>query len=293
MSQFDEIRNLASQHKIFLTEDFKISELGLDFRVVFAKDLTGQEWILRIPRRSDVYSKIEREGRILDFLKRRVSFDVPDWRIISNELIAYPLLAGKPAFEIDPSTGNQIWNVDLSSQHYGRSLAKINSELHQLSISEAIKYGLKFNDHKDVRKILKDQIYLVKKELGLKHELEYRWMTWIDDDSYWPTFMSVIHGDLYAGHTLVNEQQSITGVIDWTEAEVSDPSIDFVGYAIVFGIKLLDELLGEYAKNGGRVWPRMNAHIQERMSAAPLKFAIFALETTNDQMIVQAKKQLN
>lgn len=293
MNQFEEIKNLASRYKIFLTEDFKINELGLDFRVVIAKDLTGQKWVLRIPRRNDVYIKIEREEKILDFLKRRVSFDIPDWKVISNELVAYPLLAGKPAFEMDPASGDQLWNVNLSSKSYGKNLAKIISELHQLSISEAKQSGLKFNDHINVRKILKDQIYLVKKELGLKPELENRWITWIDDDSYWPTFSSVTHGDLYVGHTLVDEHQSITGIIDWTEAEVSDPSVDFVGYAMVFGINFLDELLVDYTNHGGRVWPRMSAHIQERMSAVPLKFAIFALETANDQMIVEAKKQLN
>ena len=44
--------------------------------------------MLRIPRRDDVQPKIEREARILDFVKNRLSVEVPDWRVRCPDLVA-------------------------------------------------------------------------------------------------------------------------------------------------------------------------------------------------------------
>ncbi len=37
-------------------------------------------------------------------------------------------------------------------------------------------------------------------------------------------------GDLFPGHTLVDEQFKINGIIDWTEAKVADVSNDFTAF---------------------------------------------------------------
>lgn len=64
------------------------NETGLDFRIGFATDTAGQEWVLRISRRDDVQTKIEREARILDFVKNRLSVAVPDWHVRGPDLVA-------------------------------------------------------------------------------------------------------------------------------------------------------------------------------------------------------------
>ena len=38
---------------------------------------------------------------------------------------------------------------------------------------------------------------------------------------------TMIHGDLHPGHIMVDNQANVTGLIDWTEATHSDPSMDF------------------------------------------------------------------
>ena len=35
-----------------------------------------------------------------------------------------------------------------------------------------------------------------------------------------------MHGDLYARHLLVDEQRSLSGVIDWGDVHLGDPAID-------------------------------------------------------------------
>ena len=48
-------------------QTISLNESGLDFQVAFGKDKHGVEWVLRLPRRPDVYkrTKPENNGRLL------------------------------------------------------------------------------------------------------------------------------------------------------------------------------------------------------------------------------------
>ena len=59
-------------------------------------------------------------------------------------------------------------------------------------------------------------------------DLLTRWHTWLDTDSYWPDWTTFIHGELYQGHVLVDKQERITAVLDWTTAGIGDPASDLM-----------------------------------------------------------------
>ena len=67
---------------------------------MIATDEGGARWVLRIPRRADVSAKVEQEARALAMLGRHLPFAVPDWRIATPELVAYPLLEDSTAIII-------------------------------------------------------------------------------------------------------------------------------------------------------------------------------------------------
>src|SRR5699024_1780477 len=92
-----DIQILAEEHGLLLTENIRFNEMGIDFRVGFAIDNKGQRWLLRIPRRNDMSEQIDKEKRILHLVKKHLSVKVPDWKITSPKLIAYPLIKEKPA----------------------------------------------------------------------------------------------------------------------------------------------------------------------------------------------------
>lgn len=286
------ILDLAAKSGIFLKRIISINELGLDFQAAIGEDVEGTKWILRIPRRNDIFSQIQKEQSHLSFLKSRVSFNIPIWKVSSPELVAYPLLTNKPALEVDPETQEFNWNIDLNSYEYSESLGSVLFELHSLT-DEAKESGVEALTPENIRKNFLDEISMVQTQLGLSTKLEKQWKKWVEEDSYWPTFTSLIHGDLYAGHTLVNSFGRITGVIDWSEMQIADSSTDFVGQYVALGEPQLEKLLSVYEMAGGRTWPRMKEHIVNRASASPLKFAVFALNTKNDQHILAAKEQLN
>lgn len=114
------------------SENAQLNETGMDFQVVFAEDDTGMPWVLRKPRRSDVVERASAEGRTLAFLRANLTADVPDWRIHTPELIAYPMLKGTPAAGIDLEQKQYVWNMDHQppSDDFVRTLADILAELH-------------------------------------------------------------------------------------------------------------------------------------------------------------------
>lgn len=288
-----EILTLGKKYGISLKNNIQINDLGLDFRAAFVEDTQEKKWLFRIPRRTNLLSQIKHEANILNFLKSKLSCKIPNWVVAESDLVAYPLLTDSPALEVEPSTFKLTWNIDQQSTKFSESLAFFLYELHRISTEDATKAGLKFKSSEQVRSSLIEDIKHVKSELGVSQTRETKWKAWIDDDTYWPSFSTVIHGDLYAGHTLVDSNDNVTGIIDWSEAQVSDPSIDFLGHYTGFGEEGLNHLLSTYEKLGGKVWNRMKEHIVEGSSAAPLKFGVFALKTQNPDHLKEAKRQLN
>lgn len=286
------VLELARRHGLHLSNTMDINELGLDFRVVTAADDSGMHWVLRIPRRPDMLEKIEREARILSLLRPRLPFAVPEWRIVSAELVAYPKLNDPTAISVDAATGEITWHIDKDSDDFVAALGRSLAALHGISVHEAIAAGLRTSTSKEIRERTARDIDLVKESFDIAPRLERRWHAWLDDDASWPDHSVVVHGDLYAGHILVNEQNGITGMIDWSEAEISDPSIDFTSHLLLFGEASLARLIRHYETAGGRVWPRMAHHIAERLTMSPVKYALFALESGEAAHLDAAKAQL-
>jgi macrolide phosphotransferase len=236
--------------------------------------------------------KIEREARILDFVKHQIPAQVPDWQVCSAELIAYPRLTDDTALTFDAQTHAVTWNMAQHARAYITSLAPLLAALHRAPVSGAFAAGIPCSTPQQARAQVLDDLERVKSELGMRADLEGQWRRWIDDDRLWPDFSVLVHGDLYAGHVTVDASARISGVIDWSEAEVSDPSIDFTGHLAVFGPESLEALVSEYARAGGRTWATMVEQIEHRHSASPIKYGLFALVSRNEEHLAAARAQL-
>lgn len=287
-----EIIEIAEKHGLLLNEEMSFNNMGIDFQVGFAKDRNGQQWVLRLPRRKNLIDQIRTEKNILELVSQYLSIQVPDWKIATDELIAYPLLEGKPALTYDPVSYEVTWHMDKNGECYMDSLAKILVEIHSIPVEEVEKRQLKVLTPDQSRKEMSDRLALVKSELGINQELEKRYLQWLDNDRLWPTFNRFIHGDLYAGHILVFPNGKISGVIDWTTAHVSDIAQDFSGHLTVFGEQSLKSLITAYQQQGGLIWDALYDQAVERAAAAPLAYGFFAISIQDDNHIKAAKTQL-
>jgi aminoglycoside phosphotransferase (APT) family kinase protein len=119
-----------------------------------------------------------------------------------------------------------------------------------------------------------------------------RWHRWLDDDSIWPTHLSMVHGDLHPGHLLLNDYGTLCGILDWTEAHAGDPGTDFAMFHGCFGEKILRTLTERFHIAGGITWPSLAQHAIERWTAFPAMVAQWALDNDNLAVIDHARNQI-
>jgi macrolide phosphotransferase len=287
-----ELRALAARHGLRLQGPLTINELGLDYQIVISAVEGGTRWVLRIPRRADVSAKVEREARALAMLRRHLPFAVPDWRIATSELVAYPLLEDSTAIIVEPGSTMPEWVIPQDSEVFARSFATALAALHAVPVAAAEAAGMLVRTPAQARQKVADDIDRVRRELEVNGKRLHRWQRWLDDDSSWPDFSVPVHGDLYVGHVLVDKSERVTGMIDWSEARVDDPCIDMTSHLMLFGDAGLAKLLLAYEAAGGRTWSRMAHHTAERLAVWPVTYALFGLESGNETHLSTAKTQL-
>ncbi|MCP3028320.1 macrolide 2'-phosphotransferase [Halobacillus sp. A5] len=286
--EMEQVVKLAENHGLTIRkETLEVNNSGLDFQVVFATDISGREWVLRIPRREDVVSTAKKEKDILDRVKGKLPIQVPVWEVFSQELIAYQRLEGVPAGTIDPEAKAYVWEIDEQNVPllFHKTLGEAMTALHRVNRVED-------PQAQDLRKSMQDRMEIVKRTYGVSEELWQRWQAWLSKEEWWPKHKAFVHGDLHAGHILINKEARVTGFIDWTEARIDDPGNDFAVHLAAFGEGALHELIKEYEVAGGRTWPHMFEHIKELLAAYPVAIAEFAIKSGSEEYKLMAKQAL-
>ncbi len=290
-----EVLELVHKHDLTIQEDsLQFNESGLDFHVVLATDINGERWILRLPRREDVLTSVDKEKRTLELIAPLLSVEVPRWTVCTDELIAYRALNGLPAGTIDTEAKAYVWEIDAAHppDQFHESLAKGIASLHRVSIAQVQAIGLPVETAEEARAAMKQRMDAVKNEFGVGEELWNRWQSWLQKDEVWPKQTVLTHGDLHAGHILIDATAQVTGFIDWTEAAVADPARDFVAHYHTFGLYALNKLISAYAKAGGHVWTKMAEHVIELTASYPIAIAEFALKSGLDEYKQMARQSL-
>lgn len=270
----------AARYGIHLQEEsMSVESMGLDFQVVFAEDHDEQEWVCRLLRRKDVFDKIKQEKDTLDFISSYQGvFQVPVWEVANDEIILYRKLKGTPAVTTDFDTQEADWVFDAEAvpDSYIDSLGRALSALHTLPLDKAEEAGFELQTADQIRLSMKKKMDKLKDDYKINDKLWDRWQKWVTTEDMWPKKTSLVHGDLFPGHTMVDEANRVNGIIDWTEADISDPSTDFTAVYMLFGEEALIRLIDSYKKAGGYVWPLMKEHVIERLSTQALTIAEFA-----------------
>lgn len=272
-------------------DSMRLEEAGLDYRVAFARDVDGAEWVLRMPRRPDVVERLDEERRILDFVGRRLSVAVPRWEITTPELIAYRRLPGSPGLTLTADK-QPIWHFDPSSPEFAAALGRLIAELHALDPDEAAQAGVPRASMDTLRKTWRADLESVQASFEIAPRLLEDWQAWLDDDACWsgPTVMT--HGELYAAHVLVETPGQIVGVLDWTTARVGDPAVDFT-YQSMMGSDTLAETLRAYRAAGGPEHTNLERRCAAILAASPLTYALFALRSGDAQHHAAAEAMLD
>jgi aminoglycoside phosphotransferase (APT) family kinase protein len=210
-----------------------------------------QPWVFRFPRRPEIADALEIELRALPVLHRYLPVAVPRPAVVGllddgeHRFAGYPALPGEP-LAADLVTGGRGGLV--VSQ-----LAGFLAALHRVPTREVVAAGLSRSTVAEWRERLAGVVERAGAVLGqagvtLPSRSVDRWLAAIADDGCWPDALTVIHGDLGTEHVLADYDRGVlTGVIDWTDARIGDPAMDFADLLRRLGRPATDAILDRYA----------------------------------------------
>jgi len=209
-------------------------------------------------------------------------------------VIAYPRLGGVPAVSMDPAAG-VVWNrVDPAapSATFIHSFADALAALQRVNTKAIEEAGVPTKTIEETRAEIARAMEETREVLATPDNVWARWQRWLANDAIWPRHLALVHGDLHAGHLLLDDEGRVTGILDWTEAHLGDPSIDFALFVGAFGKAALDECIRRFESAGGTTFPGLAAHAAERWAAFPALGAKWGLSTGNEGVIAFARTML-
>lgn len=274
-------------------DSLALDESGLDFRVLHAKDDGGRRWILRAPRRPEASAAAQREARVLSLVRGALPVAVPEHRLLARDLVAYPRLPGEPGWILGEG-GAPSWAFDPAAppEAFLASYARLIAALWAIDAERARFSGVPVRTVDEARSEMARAMDATRGELRPPEAVWARWQRWIEGPT-WPARTAMVHGDLHPGHLLLDGDRAVIGVLDWTEACVSDPSIDLSLLYGCFGRAALDDVIARLEASGCACEPRLADHSVERWAASPVLAARWALDTGNAAAMEHARAHLD
>jgi aminoglycoside phosphotransferase (APT) family kinase protein len=175
---------------------------GFDFKVVLVDD----RWVVRIPRREQVWPALEREIALLPELESALPVAVPHFEHISHEppFVVYPLIRGTPLIAEDPD----------GVRRFLESLHRV-----QTDVLPPTDWIASYTEHcGEFERLVLPLLGAEERPKAQALFAEVETLTGFEP--------CVTHSDLGAEHLLVREG-SLVGVIDWGDARIGDPALDY------------------------------------------------------------------
>lgn len=177
---------------------------GWDYKVLIVDDA----WIVRWPRHRLAVEEIEQEVALLPVLAPLLPVEIPHFGYVSSEpwLVAYRLIRGEPLVAEDPD-GVRAFLDALHAVDIAGVPARRPDWLEE--------YGRLADEFRRVVLPLLDPDERSRGEALLA---ETQTLTGFDP--------VLTHSDLGSGHLIVRDGK-LAGVIDWGDARIGDPAIDY------------------------------------------------------------------
>ncbi len=203
----------------------------------------------------------EREARLLDTLAPQLSIAIPEPRFADAEagVLAYELIAGRPLLG------------RLAPAGAGRRLGRFLRELH--AVEPATVEGLIQTEDADPSEWLEnlsgpsDLVDIVRASRPQRARQRV-----------------VAHADLGAEHIL-ELGGTLTGIIDWSDAAITDPALDFARVYRDFGPAFLQDAIEAY----GALPPAM-ARIEFFARCGALEDLAFGIQTGRHEYVTNAER---
>ena len=202
-------------------------------------------WLFRFPKREKCVTKLSMECRLLPGLADWMSLPIPRHKYCAKlyESLDRPFAGYK---KLPGIAGDVSKTVD---QHrVARQLGLFLTRLHDYPVDKAREAGVpersdlvaywrnkslqQLNGIVDLNVDRSNLLRYLENDVPLSFEGEPR----------------LVHNDLWAEHIIVDPLSgSVSGIIDWGDAVISDPAVDFAGLYTWYGEEWLEQVLAYYS----------------------------------------------
>jgi aminoglycoside 2''-phosphotransferase len=214
--------------------------------------LVNDETVFRFAKRPDVAVRQAREAQLLPLLGDQLPLPIPRYTYTwadpawpGKRIVGYPLIAGE-----------QLMLTPDRPDHRATQAAQLGvfvSALHAISVDEARRHGALGSDAASRREDYRRFFATVRSNmLPLFDPREQAaivafWTRYLDDDTCFTFTPILVHRDLNTEHVLCDPATShLTGVIDWGDAGIDDPAVDFAGVRRQLGEEFARQMLAAY-----------------------------------------------
>ena len=213
--------------------------------VAFRVPTTDGHWVARVPTAAPWSTEdLEREVRMLPLLESR-PFEVAtprDARLVRDE--DGRLVAAIHRLVPGTSSKRRVLRGRAREAHLG-AIGRFLATLHTTPHRDARRHGVERRD--TWREV---SLPRIEETMALAGPVTRAWLE--DrvrafealDRSHAP--VALVHGDLSGDHLLAGEDGELTGVIDFAEARLSDPALDFAGVLNRFSWRDLEVVRAHY-----------------------------------------------
>jgi aminoglycoside 2''-phosphotransferase len=214
--------------------------------------LINDENVFRFAKRPDVAVRQAREAQLLPLLADRLPLPIPRYTHTwadpawpGMRIVGYPLLAGE-----------QLMHTPDRPEHraiQAAQLAEFVSALHAVPVEQARQHGALGGDaasrRKDYRRFFATvcsnmlPLFTAREQAAIVAF----WARYLDDDTCFTFTSTLVHRDLNIEHVLCDPASGhLTGVIDWGDAGIDDPAVDFAAVRRQLGEEFARQMLAAY-----------------------------------------------
>ena len=216
----------------------------------FVLEING-EYIFRFPKRPALEPQLQKEIHLLSELAETLSVPVPRFELFWNQkeerprqFVSYRKIDGVPL--------QKEFIRSSQSFHLAKQLARFLTELHLFHLPKATELMIPHMTPSQWRQKYVDFYYQVRQRiypLLKKAEITKTTLLWEDYLANEVNFLFkpvLLHGDLSEEHILCDlDRGVITGIIDWGDACIGDPALDFT-WLLDYGNSFIREVLDSY-----------------------------------------------
>ena len=209
--------------------------------------IINHQLVFRFPKTEQISHKIMKEKQVLGLLnKKKPILQLPDYSLFFDEHKKLICTCHKYIDGVPLIGNSDMMNWDESA----KLLADFLTKLHRIQAVDYNKYSIStihtFDYWNHFYSAIKQEIYPLI-TLDYQSTIEQLFQRFFNQFTNKAKINCIIHGDLTCSNILFSPNSKlVSGVIDFTDAQISDPAFDFAGFYWDLGADFTMKVLSYY-----------------------------------------------